>query len=457
MGEVVFANFIPNEKQERFFESEKKYTAFGGARGGGKSWAVRAKAILLACYYPGIRILFIRRTYPELYNNHITVMIPMLEGVAQYHTLNKEFTFLNGSKLKFGYLQNDYDLKQYQGLEYDVIFIDEATQLSEKMFKELVATVRGANSFPKRVYITCNPGGIGHAWVKRLFITKNYKKGEKEEDYEFIQSLLEDNKVLCAMQPEYRESLEALPHDLREAWLYGSWDMFSGQVFKEFVNEPGNGTRNTHVIDPFFIPRHWTVYRSMDWGYSKPFAVGWYAFDENGRCYRIKEWYGCSRDEVNVGVFMSPQEVARQIRKYEAEDETLRDFNIIGIADPAIFKSDNGESIASLMAGEGVYFAKGDNHRIAGKMQLHNRLVFDDNGYPMFYVFRECKDFIRTIPELIYDETKVEDIDTRQEDHIYDECRYVLMENPIAVLPKVEDETEYEDDPLDLKKEVYVF
>lgn len=455
MGEVIFENFIPNKKQEKFLLSDTKYTAFGGARGGGKSWVVRAKAILLACNYPGIKILFIRRTYPELYRNHITVLEPMLKGIADYNRQNKEFTFKNGSKILMGYLQDEGDLKQYQGIEFDVLFIDEATQLTEYMFKTLAVCVRGANAFPKRVYLTCNPGGIGHSWVKRLFVTRGFKKGENPDDYIFIQSLLDDNVVLNAMQPEYRQDLEALPHDLREAWLYGSWDMFSGQVFKEFVNEPKNrDMRNTHVIEPIEIPRNWVIYRSMDWGFAKPFSIGWTAFDERGCAYRIKEWYGCSQNEENVGLFMSPQEVAREIRRIEDEDPLFKDKNILGVADPAIFKSDTGESIANQFAKEGVYFVKGDNHRIAGKLQLHNRLVFNENGKPMFYVFDTCRDFIRTIPELIYDENKVEDVDTRQEDHIFDECKYVLMENPIAFMESVTTERQYKDDPLDLGKEV---
>ena len=453
--EVSFLDFKPNKKQKLFLESEYRYTAFGGARGGGKSWVVRAKAILLAMNYKGIRILFIRRTYPELYQNHITILESMTKGFATYNRQNKELTFINGSKIIFGYLLNESDAQQYQGQEYDILFIDEATQLTEKMFDMVDSSVRGANTFPKRTYLTCNPGGVGHAWVKRLFITKNYKKGEDPKKYLFIQSLLEDNKVLMAMQPEYKTKLEALPYDLRQAWLYGSWDVFTGQFFKEFVNEPNESRKFTHVIFPCEIPRYWTVYRSMDWGYSKPFSVGWYAFSEKGVCYRIKEWYGCSKDEPNTGIQLSPIEVAREIKAVEAQDEVLKDFNIIGVADPAIFKSDNGEAISDVMARQGVYFIPADNQRIAGKMQFHNRLVFDENGYPMFYVFNTCREFIRTIPELIYDENKVEDVDTSQEDHIYDELRYVLMCNPYVAKPAPPKELPSVDDPLNLREVLY--
>ena len=450
--EITFTNFKPNPKQKIFLESRAKYTAFGGARGGGKSWVVRAKAILLALQYGGIRILFVRRTYPELYQNHISIIVPMCKGFATYHHQNKELTFANGSKIIFGYLQNKVDLLQYQGQEYDIIFIDEATQLTEEMFDVLSVCVRGANNFPKRMYLTCNPGGVGHAWVKRLFVTKKYKKGENPEDYVFIQSLVDDNEVLLRMQPEYKAMLENLPHDLREAWLYGSWDMFSGQVFKEFVNEPDNGRRYTHVIYPFEIPHYWTIYRSMDWGYTKPFSVGWWAFDTKGRAYRIKEWYGCSKDEENVGLMMSPQQVARQIKEYEAEEPMFQGRRIIGVADPAIFKSDNGVAISDVFDRERVYFDPADNSRIAGKMQIHNRMVFDAEGYPMLYVFNNCREFIRTIPELIYDSTKIEDVDTSMEDHIYDETRYVMMENPYT-RPHIEvEDYEYGDDPLDLRK-----
>ena len=159
-----------SDKQYRFLSSSKKHVGFGGARGGGKSWSVRTKAKILAATYPGIKVLIVRRSFPELVNNHINPLREELFGLAKYNKTEKVFTFPNGSSIKFGYCNNDKDLDQYQGAEYDVIFLDEATQLQEMWIKKLTACVRGVNDFPKRIYYTCNPGGVSHNYFKRLFI-----------------------------------------------------------------------------------------------------------------------------------------------------------------------------------------------------------------------------------------------------------------------------------------------
>ena len=162
----------PSEKQTAFLKARTKHVGFGGARGGGKSWAVRTKAKLLALRFPGIKILIIRRTYPELLNNHINILMPELKGAARYNKSEKVFNFACGSTIKLGYCANDGDLLQYQGTEYDVIFFDEATQLTAYQMKTITACLRGVNSFPKRVYYTCNPGGVGHQYIKRIFIDR---------------------------------------------------------------------------------------------------------------------------------------------------------------------------------------------------------------------------------------------------------------------------------------------
>ena len=163
----------PNPKQEEFLLSKTRFTAYGGARGGGKSFVVRLKAKLMALRYAGIRILIMRKTFPELRENHILPLMGELMGIATYKDSDKSFTFLNGSRLRFGYCDNDADVHQYQGQEYDVIFMDEATHFTEFQFSTLTACIRGVNGFPKRMYLTCNPGGVGHAWVKRLCIDRD--------------------------------------------------------------------------------------------------------------------------------------------------------------------------------------------------------------------------------------------------------------------------------------------
>ena len=378
-------------------------------------------------------MLIVRRTYPELINNHINVLRVELLGVAKYNDKDKVLKFVNGSTINFTYCDNNKDLDRLQGVEYDVIFLDEATQLSEYQMKTITACLRGVNDFPKRVYYTCNPGGQGHGYIKRIFIDKRYEEGENPEDYTFIQSLVTDNRVLMESQPDYIKQLEALPKQLREAWLYGRWDVFAGQVFEEFVNDERHyhDRHNTHVIQPFLIPREWRVLCAMDWGYTRPFSIGWYTFDREGRMYRINESYGCD-GTPNVGIRIEPSEVARRMKEIEQRDPNLRDRRITYVGDPAIWGKQGGKSIGELFEDERISFDKAKHDRLNGKMQCHNRLAFDDNGVPMFYCFSTCKHFIRTVPNLVYDDTKVEDVDTDGEDHVYDEWRYACMEYPIA-------------------------
>lgn len=444
----------PNEKQKLFLSAKAKHVGYGGARGGGKSWAVRAKAKLLALRYPGIRILIVRRTYKELEGNHINILKAECFGIAQYNSTSKILRFVNGSTIEFMYCARDADLDKLQGQEYDVIFLDEATHLSEYQMKAITACCRGVNAFPKRVYYTCNPGGQGHAYVKRVFIDRRFNSNENPDDYTFIQALVDDNTALMEAQPEYVQQLEALPEKLRQAWRHGRWDVFEGQVFGEFVDDPTHYADRigTHVIEPFDIPKTWTIYRGFDWGYAKPFSVGWYAIDYDGCMYRFRELYGCT-GEADVGVEWTVERVAEAIREVETTDPQLKDRKIVGVADPAIWQENGGVSIAETMEKYRVYFNKGDHKRIPGKMQCHYRLAFDERQVPMFYVFNTCKHFIRTIPALIYSETQVEDIDTKMEDHIYDEWRYVCMERPIAPrekhIAKVIDASNVED-PLNM-------
>ena len=456
-----------SDKQYKFLSASKKHVGFGGARGGGKSWAVRTKAKILAAVYPGIKILIVRRTFPELVNNHINFLIDELHGIAKYNKTDKMFTFSNKSTIKFGYCDNDNSLGQYQGAEYDIIFLDEATQLQEMWIKKIIACLRGVNRFPKRVYYTCNPGGPSHGYFKRLFIDKKYEYGEDPREYEFIQSLVYDNKALMLSQPDYIKQLEALPSKLREAWLYGRWDIFEGQFFEDFRTTPDiqkcteagitqdeavQQRRWTHVIKPFDLNkgecRGWNIMRSYDFGYNKPFSLGYWAVDYDGTLYRIMEMYGCTQTP-NEGIKWSPDEQFRRIAELEREHPWLKGRKIVdSVADPAIWDSSRGESIAETADRYGIYFSPGDNERIPGWMQVHYRLQFDQNGYARMYVFDNCKAFIRTMPLMMYSETKPEDLDTKLEDHVADEVRYMCMSRPISPIIKKENEPILSD-PLD--------
>ena len=458
----------PSPKQQQFLAASTKHVAFGGARGGGKSWCVRDKAKRLALRYPGIRILIVRRTFPELVNNHINTLRQELVGIARYNQTDKCFTFPGGSTIKFGYCNADRDLDRYQGAEYDVIFLDEATQLRELWIRKITACLRGVNGFPKRIYYTCNPGGVSHGYIKRLFIDRRYEPGENPEDYTFIQSLATDNYALMKSQPDYLRQLEALPEKLKKAWLLGCWDLFEGQFFEELRLTPDPARceaagitpeealeqrRFTHVIRPFDLNagqcRGWTVMRSYDFGYNKPFSLGYWAVDHDGVLYRFLEYYGCTGNP-DEGVRWSPEEQFERIRAFENQHPWLRGRQFRdSVADPAIWDSSRGESIAETAAKYGIYFTPGDNRRIPGWMQVHYRLRFDENGYARMYVFDCCKAFLRTMPLMQYSKTNPEDLDTTLEDHCPDEVRYLCMSRPIT--PQLPGENSVSvTDPLDM-------
>ena len=469
----------PSETQKAFFAERHRYVAFGGARGGGKSWAVRVKAVLLCLRYPGIKVMIVRRTYGELRANHIVPLCALLrcgasdrERLAVYRETKKEISFPNGSVILFRYCAHERDADRFQGTEVDVLFVDEATQQTEEQMDRLRACVRGVNNFPKRVYYTCNPGGVGHGWVKRLFLERRYRPGERAEDYAFIRSRVYDNRALTEADPDYVRRLEALPPRLRAAWLDGSWDVFEGQFFEEFRTEPDmeaaraagcelsaeellRQRRWTHVIEPIDLSRGqargWKIYRSYDFGYARPFSCAWWAVDYEGVVYRALELYG-GTDMPNEGVKWTPERQFSEIARIEREHPWLRSKTITGVADPAIWDASRGESVAETAARCGVYFSPGDNNRIAGWMQLHYRMQFDENGYARLYVFSNCRAFIRTVPLLLYDAQRPEDLDSSLEDHAADETRYFCMSRPVRALYEPP-ERAVPFDPLDQNKQ----
>ena len=337
--------------------------------------------------------------------------------------------------------------------------IDEATQLKEDWIRKINLAVRQPNGYPKRTYYTCNPGGIGHGYIKRLFIDRKYEDKENPDNYSFTQALVTDNKVLMELQPEYYNELETLPPKIRDAWLYGKWDVYEGQYFEDFREFPDvelcrqagitpeqarEQRRFCHVIKPFDMTRgqqkNWTIMRSYDFGYGKPFSCAWWAVDYDGVIYRILELYGCIQGQPNEGVKWSPSKQFAEMYRIEQEHPWLKGKDIKGVADPSIWDQSRGPSIAEMAAKEGIYFTPGDNARIPGWMQCHYRLQFDEEGYPRMYVFDTCKAFIRTIPLLEYDDHKVEDLDTEGEDHVADEWRYMCMSRPIKPIKHEEKE-----------------
>ena len=446
----------PNAKQLMFLKARRKYIGFGGARGGGKSWAIRVKSLLLANRYPGIKILIVRRTLVELRNNHIDPMKQLLRGIAKYNQQERKFVFFNGSTISFEYYDAEKDSMKYQGVEYDIIFIDEATQFMEEWLKIIASCCRNTSDIPTRIYMTCNPGGPSHAYIKRLFIDREYRNEENPDDYEFIQSLVTENKALMEHSPEYLSFLKNLPTKLKKAWLYGDWDIFEGMFFEEFRNDPEHyeDRQWTHVITPFRPKSHWPIYRSFDWGYFRPFSCGWWTVDDDGVIYRICELYGVQHSGneavANMGVKWPPDKVFAEIQKCEREHPYLAGKRITGVADPAIWKADGGVSIAETATHYGIFFQQADNERIPGWMQMHYRMMFDEDGFPQMYIFKTCKNFIRTITTLQYDPHKAEDLDTDGEDHAADETRYFCQSRPIKpYIPQEEFHPAWGNDPLE--------
>ena len=457
-------------KQLRFMERFEDEALYGGAAGGGKSDALVMEATRQV-HIPHYKALLIRRTFPQLAEliDKSKVRYPYAFPGAKYNEGNHVWTFPSGAKIVFGSMNTSNDKYNYQGLAYDFIGFDELTHFTFDEYMYLLSRNR-PNGPGTRVYMraTANPGGVGHGWVKQRFITvaspmttvrevvkiadPDGKIHERTKSRIFVPATLFDNPALLNNDPNYMATLAMLPETERNALLYGNWDSFSGQVFIEWRNsQDGYITQEfTHVIKPFKIPTTWKIFRGFDFGYSKPFSVAWYAVDHDGCIYRIRELYGCS-GTPNVGVQWDPTKIADEIKHIENDDSQIKGKTIRGIADPSIFDESRGESVAQMMARRGIYWDKGDNTRIAGKMQFHYRFAFDGEGKAMLYIFDTCKHFIRTIPSLVYSETDVEDINTKQEDHIYDECRYVLMDNPINprqnVLQKLP-----EFDPLDIFK-----
>lgn len=465
----------PQPRQLDFMSRPEDEALYGGAAGGGKSDAlvIEATRQVDIPYYKG---LIIRKTYPQLTElieksqRYYSVAFPK----ATYNDSKHTWTFPSGAKIVFGSMQHSKDKLNYQGKAYDFIAFDELTHFTYEEYIYLKSRNR-PNGAGTRCYIrsTANPGGIGHGWVKDRFITAakpmttiwekvevEHPNGKKETRWTsriFVPSSVFDNPILLQNDPDYLARLASMPEAEKKALLYGDWDSYSGQYFAEWRDKPEHyqDRQWTHVIDPFEIPDGWKIYRSFDWGYNRPFSCGWWAVDYDGVIYRILELYGCTKTP-NEGVKWTAQQVFNEIHRIESEHRWLKGKNIQGVADPAIFSADGGESIAESATKCRVYFTPGDNQRIPGWMQMHYRLAFDENGFPMMYVFSNCKAFIRTVPTLIYDEHKVEDLDTEGEDHIADETRYMCMARPIKPRVAVKPDEFYKNPMsmfLDVKKD----
>ena len=393
----------PQPKQAAFMRRSEDEALYGGAAGGGKSDALVIEA-LRQVDIPHYRGLIVRKTYPqlsELIDKTMQYYKPVFPK-AKYNASSHVWTFPSGAKIYFGSMFRTQDKYNYQGKAFDFIGVDELTHFTWEEYSYLMSRNRPTGPGTV-VYMraTANPGGIGHGWVKARFITPA-PPGTR------MVQLVDVKKPDGTVQ------------QMRRTRVFIPSTVFDNKKLLE--NDPG----------------YLGTLASLPEAEKQALLYGdWDSF--SGQVFT--EWR------------IDPVEQARRIREAEQNDPMLRGRQITGVADPAIFNESQGESIAEMQEKHPnyIFWKPGDHTRLAGKMQFHYRLAFDREGRPMFQVFDTCKHFIRTIPNLVYDESNVEDIDTTQEDHIYDECRYVLMENPLSPKQAVRD-VPMKDDPLDLDK-----
>ncbi|MEG1772616.1 MAG: phage terminase large subunit [Clostridia bacterium] len=409
----------PNPRQSEFFKSKARHTAYGGARGGGKSFAMRRKLCLLSLRYPMLNSLLLRRTLPELRENHMLPLRRELYGFADYNSTERVFTFRNGSRIKLGYCDTESDIYQYQGQEYDCIGIEEATHFTEEQRQFLTTCNRTTrNDFAPRMYYTCNPGNVGHDWVKRLFIEKRLTENEAKETYNFIPARIFDNKVLLNRDPSYLRALLALPDDLRRAHLYGDWDVFSGQYFREF-------SRDRHVIEPFDLDKRYKRFRSMDWGFRDPCCVLWHAVDDSSRVITYRELYvtGMRAEEVcsKVKEMSENEDIAYTVASPDMWQHRGTTIKLLG--------GFEGECIADVFNGGGVPLTPADNSRVPGWQRIRAYLSDGSEFEPRYQIFSTCENLIRYLPTMVYDKYNREDAFSVN-DHAPEALRYALMSRP---------------------------
>ena len=422
--------FQPNQgPQSDFLASSEREVFYGGARGGGKSYAMLVDP-LRYCDKQHHRALLIRRTMPELRDliNHSQQLYSKAYPGAKWREQEKEWRFPSGARIEFGYAENLTDALRYQGQSYTWIGIDELPQYpTPDIYNFLRSSLRSVDpEIPVYMRATGNPGNVGSLWVKEMFVDpcESNKRfdveiptpmGVKTISRKFIPAKLQDNPYLMQTD-DYYAMLASLPEVQKKQFLEGDWDAYESSSFPEF-------NRQIHVIEPFDIPRNWMRFRAADWGYSSPACCLWFAVDYDNNLFVYRELY-TKRNTADI--------FARKVLEME-DGEYIR----YGILDSSTWarRGDIGPSIAETMIQEGCRWRQSDRSprsRIAGKVEVHKRLrVDEDTGYPSMFIFSNCLNLIRTLPMLPVDKNNPEDVDTTADDHAYDALRYGCMSRPI--------------------------
>lgn len=427
-------------KQSAFLEAIEKtpITFYGGAKGGGKSKGLQLIMLLRRFSYPGSTGAIFRRTYPELEGNHIRPLFAAFPALREHWNESKKLLSLpNGSTLQFCHCNNEADVDLYQGREFHDLAIDEAGQWPESMFRRLLGSNRSSKAgVVPRAILTGNPGGLGHGWLKRLFVERRFNERENPNDYTFIQALVDDNYALMAADPAYIHRLDSEPNEaLRKAYRYGDWNIFAGQYFQEISKE-------VHLIKPFPIPPHWNRFGAYDYGYNHPAAFGWFCNDEDGNTYLYREF-------IKAGVRVD--QFARYINGFP---DTASLYPIVAGHDCWTQKStlrDDKQppTVAEEFLTHGIQLSRAVIDRIQGAAQLRSYLAWQNlhNGRnkPRFYLFEDCPVSFDTISRMIHDPDRAEDVlkvdategDPLSGDDAYDMVRYGLMSRPTITDPIV--------------------
>lgn len=435
-------------KQQLFMKSVEQtpVTFYGGAKGGGKSKGVRDIMLLRRFKYPGTHGGLFRRTYKELEGNHIRPLFKEYPALRTYWNDSKKiltFPTEPASTLEFCHCENERDVELYQGREFEDLAIEEAGQWTEKMFRTLHGSNRSSTpGFKPRCLLTGNPGGIGHTWLKRIFIERRFNERERPEDYAFIQALVTDNPALLENDPGYVYKLEAEPNEaLRKAYRFGDWDIFAGQFFTEL-------RRDLHFIKPFEIPAHWNRFGSYDFGFNHPSAFGWFAVDEDGNVYLYREFV---QAQLRVDQF------AQAVKKYP---DTHKLSPIMAGWDcwinKGVIKTGTPPTIAEEFVNQGIFLSRSTHDRIHGATQLRNYLAWKGkitdskgnplDGKPRLFIFQSCPITWEALSRMQHDPDHPEDVlkidategDPLTGDDAYDMIRMAMMSRPMLTdRPKV--------------------
>lgn len=423
------------DKQQQAYDAawQYRFLLYGGARGGGKSRFLRWIMLLLTWYWgkkiTGLHTGLFCETYPDLENRQISKIkleFPPWAGELK-STQTDGLGFYLSDELGGGViaLRNLDDPSKYQSAEFGFIGIDELTKVDFRTFEILRGSLRWPGISRPGFIAATNPGGIGHLWVKQLWIDKQFPSNlaPLKHEFHFVQSLPSDNPYL---DDQYWTDLNTLSDDLREAWVYGNWDVFAGMAFPSW-------SRERHVIQPFVLPDWWPRWRAIDWGSSKPFCCLWFAMDpDSNRIYVYREVYQTDLTDVRQ---------AKIIKESTPPNETI----YATYADPSMWARKNMDDRVTTTADQyreqGVMLTRADNDRLSGKRKVDRLLGSLPDGSPGIVIFSTCQNLIRTLPALPYDTINVEDVDTKAEDHAYDALRYGLTNTKIKLLPQAVDKT----------------